>query len=139
ADELAGRLARLGADVLGRTLERLDTLMPRPQAHTAATMAPRLRKADGWLRWSEPARDLARRVRGLNPWPGAAAMTPAGRLLIWRAAAVTRPADAAPGTLVAGDGAVFIATGDGLLRPESVQPESKKAMRWEEFLRGARL
>lgn len=140
AGELSTRLSVIGARVMIRTLERLDTLTPRPQDHSQATMAPRLKKEDGWLRLAEPARDLANRVRGCNPWPGAAVMTAAGRLLIWRAATVPHPSDAAPGTLVqSGPGATCIATGQGLLLPALVQPENRKAMAWEDFLRGARL
>jgi methionyl-tRNA formyltransferase len=75
-------------------------------------------------------------------------MTPAGRLLIWRAAALPDAATAPPGTLLPltplgrgglkGEG-LAIATGDGLLLPIEVQPENRKAMPWQEFLRGARL
>ncbi len=140
AGELSERLARIGAAVLLRTLEQLDSLRPIPQDHAAATLAPRLKKEDGWLRLGEPARDLVNRVRGCNPWPGAALMTPAGRLLVWRAALVPHAAGAAPGTLVTGGpGALCVATGQGLLLPIQVQPENRKAMAWEDFLRGARL
>jgi len=140
AGELSARLSRIGAHVMIRTLEQLDTLTPRPQDHSQATMAPRLKKDDGWLHLAEPARDLVNRVRGCNPWPGAALMTPAGRLLVWRAAAVPHASDAAPGTLVqSGPGATCISTGQGLVLPIEVQPENRKAMAWEDFLRGARL
>src|SRR5258707_2350748 len=142
AGELSARLSRIGASVMIRTLEELDSLTLRPQDHSQATMAPRLKKEDGWLRFAEPARDLVNRVRGCNPWPGAALLTPAGRLLIWRATALAAPANASPaGSLVPSqpEGAVAIATGDGLLLPLEVQPENRKAMRWADFLRGARL
>jgi methionyl-tRNA formyltransferase len=165
AGELSVRLSGIGAGVLIRTLEQLDSLTPRPQDHSQATLAPRLKKEDGWLHLAEPARDLVNRVRGCNPWPGAAVMTPAGRLLIWRAAAVPHASDAAPGTLVEhpspqpspqrgegaeenplphrgrgqGEGTLCIATGKGLLLPALVQPENRKAMAWGDFLRGARL
>ncbi|HEY7867828.1 MAG TPA: methionyl-tRNA formyltransferase [Methylomirabilota bacterium] len=140
AGELATRLAPIGARVLLRTLEQIDSLPRIPQDHPAATLAPRLRKEDGWLRPTEAARDLVNRVRGCNPWPGAALMTPVGRLLIWRA--VARPAEGpvrSPGTLVPLWDDLAIATGDGLLLPIEVQPESRKAMAWADFLRGARL
>jgi methionyl-tRNA formyltransferase len=140
AGELSARLSAIGARVLICTLAQLDSLTPRPQDHAEATMAPRIKKEDGWLRLAEPARDLVNRVRGCNPWPGAAVMTPAGRLLIWRAATVPHPSDAAPGTLVqSGPGATCIVTGQGLLLPVEVQPENRKAMTWADFLRGARL
>jgi methionyl-tRNA formyltransferase len=140
AGELSARLSRLGARALIRTLDALDTLSPIPQDHAKATLAPRLKKEDGSLRLGEPARQLVNRVRGCNPWPGAAVMTPAGRLLIWRAGAVPHPARAELGTLVvSGPGALCIATGEGLLLPVQVQPENRKAMAWEDFLRGARI
>jgi len=140
AGELSARLSRLGARVLVRTLDALDSLAATPQDHAQATPAPRLKKEDGWLRLGDPARQLVNRVRGCNPWPGAAVMTPAGRLLIWRAAAVPHATGAEPGTLVAsGPGALCIATGEGLLLPVQVQPENRKAMAWEDFLRGARI
>jgi methionyl-tRNA formyltransferase len=140
AGELAARLAEMGAGVLLGTLEQIDTVAPVKQDDAAATLAPRLKKEDGWLRLADPARDLANRVRGCNPWPGAALMTPAGRLLLWRAAVVPHPATATPGTLVAtGPGAICIATGHGMLLPLEVQPESRNSMPWESFLRGARL
>jgi methionyl-tRNA formyltransferase len=140
AGELSVRLADLGARVLVRTLAELDALTPMPQDHAAATLAPRLQKEDGRLRLAERATDLVNRVRGVNPWPGASVTAPGGRLLIWRAAAVPHHSSTAPGTLVAtGSGAIGIATGDGTLVPQLVQPESKKAMAWDDFLRGARL
>ena len=140
AGELAARLSGLGARVLLQTLAALDSLAATPQDHAQATLAPRLKKEDGWLRLGEPARQLVNRVRGCNPWPGAAVMTPVGRLLIWRAAAVPHATRAEPGTLVAsGPGALCIATGEGLLLPVQVQPENRKAMAWEDFLRGSRM
>ena len=146
AGELSARLAGIGARLLLRTLEEIDTLPRIPQDAAQATLAPRLKKEDGWLRPAEPARDLVNRVRGCNPWPGAALLTPAGRLLIWRATALPGPTTATPGTLVTlspegrgqGEG-LGIATGSGLLLPIEVRPENRKAMPWADFLRGARL
>ena len=147
AEELSVRLAAIGASLLLRTLERLELLPRIPQDSTQATLAPRLKKEDGWLRPAEPARDLVNRVRGCNPWPGAALMTPAGRLLVWRATAVAVPSTDPPGTLVTlsppgrgqGEGPLAITTGGGLFLPLEVQPENRKTMAWADFLRGARL
>jgi len=140
AGELSARLSQLGAEVLLRTLDRLDVLTPEPQDPGLATLAPRLKKEDGWLRLGEPAAALANRVRGCNPWPGAALMTPTGRLLVWRAIAIPDAFDAAPGTLVRlASGAAAIATGAGALLPTEVQPENRRAMPWHDFLRGSRL
>jgi methionyl-tRNA formyltransferase len=77
-------------------------------------------------------------VRGCNPWPGATTATPAGTLTIWRARAVDA-APGAPGTLVAAAGFLGISAADGLLLPVEVQPENRRPMTWEDWLRGARL
>jgi methionyl-tRNA formyltransferase len=139
AGEVAARLSTLGAEVLIETLERLDDLRPEPQRSQDATLAPRLRKADGHLDWERPARELANLVRGCNPWPGALTASDAGRLTIWRARAVGSGPGGPPGTLVPAGADLAIATGDGALLPVEVQPENRRAMAWPEYLRGARL
>jgi methionyl-tRNA formyltransferase len=139
AGELAARLAPLGAEVLIDTLGRLDTLTPTAQDHGAATLAPRLKKSDGVVDWRRPAREIVNQVRGCNPWPGATTGTPRGALTLWRATSVPHSGDDAPGTLVAHADRLAIATGEGALLPIEVQPESRRAQAWEEYLRGARL
>ena len=139
AGELSARLARLGADVIVETLDRLATLTPTPQDHAAATLAPRLKKSDGAIHWTRPARDLVNLARGCNPWPGATAQAAGGALTIWRARAVGGAARGAPGTLVAHEGALAVATGEGLLLPVEVQPENRRAMPWADYLHGVRL
>ncbi len=139
AGELAQRLAALGAEVLIDTLARLDALVPTPQRHEDATLAPRLKKADGRLDWTRPARELVDRVRGCNPWPGATTATPRGKLTIWRAGLREAPVAAAPGALLAVDGQLGVATGAGVLLPREVQPENRHTVGWDDYLRGARL
>jgi methionyl-tRNA formyltransferase len=137
AGELGARLATLGAEVLLETLDRLDTLAPEPQDAGAATLAPRLRKEDGLLDWTQPAASLVARVRGLNPWPGAATAGPGGRLVLWRARAIAGRGE--PGALALADGRLVVGTGAGLLEPLEVQPENRRPMSWNAYLRGARL
>ena len=138
AGELSERLSRLGAEVIVDTLDRLDTITPTAQDHAAATSAPRLRKTDGVIDWRRRAADIVNLVRGCHPWPGATTITPGGALTIWRARALPAVRGGL-GTLVAYDGALVIATGDGALLPVEVQPENRRAMTWAEYLRGARL
>jgi len=139
AGELSQRLSKLGAEVIVDTLARLDALTPTPQRPDDATLAPRLKKPDGHLDWSRSARELANRIRGCNPWPGALTATPGGPLRIWRARSLPALDAAEPGSLVVAGETLAIATADGLVLPTEVQPESRRAVAWPEFLRGARL
>ncbi len=82
AAELTARLAEMGAQLLVDTLARLDTIVPAEQQHVEATVAPRLRREDGELDWSLGAEEIDRRVRALQPWPGATLPTKRGRVKV---------------------------------------------------------
>ena len=79
---LTARLAKMGAELLVETVARLDEIEPRTQEHGQATVAPRLRREDGELDWSLGAEEIDRRVRALQPWPGATLPTPRGRVKV---------------------------------------------------------
>jgi methionyl-tRNA formyltransferase len=140
AGEVAERLSTIGARVLIQTLAQLDTLSPRPQPDTGATLAPRLRKADGELDWRDPALAIVGRIRGCNPWPGAATQAPHARLVIWRAQVTEAAGEGSPpGTLVAGAAGLVVSAGQGAVEPLLVQPPSRRAVSWPDYVRGARL
>ena len=67
--ELHDTLSALGARLILRALDERPAPLPQPEA--GVTYAARLTKADGALDWSQPAAALERRVRAMNPWPGA--------------------------------------------------------------------
>jgi methionyl-tRNA formyltransferase len=85
APQLLARLAVSGAELLSETLQRLDEIEPRVQREEDATHAPVLRREDGKIMWTENARSIERRVRGLQPWPNAYAEYESKRLMVWRA------------------------------------------------------
>jgi methionyl-tRNA formyltransferase len=144
AADLEPRLAWMGAAVLLETVRGLAdaTLRPLAQDHARATLAPLLRKEDGRIDWSLPARSIACRARGFHPWPGAFT-THDGRLLkalrVREGDAALSPAVAGAVTAVRPDG-VQVACGHGtsLLLVE-VQPESRRAMPAPAWASGARL
>src|SRR6202158_1015868 len=73
AETLGPKLASIGAEVMVETLRGLETgqVPPPPQEHPKATLPPILKKEDGRMDFSRPARDLFNRLRGFQPWPGA--------------------------------------------------------------------
>ncbi len=84
AAELTARLAETGASLLLDTLERFDELGAVDQDHVKATAAPKLSKEEGRLEWSLDPHEIDRRVRGLQPWPGATLPTSHGRIKVLR-------------------------------------------------------
>ena len=138
AGELRARLATLGTDLLVSRLEAIPKIDPVPQ-EGEPTYAAKLTTEEFELDLTAAAADLARLVRAGNPKPGAWTTARGRRLKVLRARAEPVPADAPPGNLL---GQARVATGDGILVLEEVQPETKGAMAgaaWAAGFRGHRL
>lgn len=75
AGALHDKLAKAAAPLLIDTLDRIaaGTSVYTEQDHSQATFAPKLKKSDGFLDFSEPAELVERKIRGFWPWPGACA------------------------------------------------------------------
>jgi methionyl-tRNA formyltransferase len=82
AGALATRLADMGAELLVETLAHFDELRVVGQDHKEATIAPKLSRDEGELDWDMGAAEIDRRVRGLQPWPGATLPTARGRVKV---------------------------------------------------------
>jgi methionyl-tRNA formyltransferase len=132
-------LAETGAALLVTVADQLASgaAHEEPQDDTAATYASRLTKDEGLIDWSQPARAIHNRVRGLSPWPHAYTYLDGARLILLRTHVGASTAGAAPGTIVeAGRDGLRVATGDGVIEIEGLQPEGKRPMRAQEYLAG---
>jgi methionyl-tRNA formyltransferase len=139
AGSLSLRLAELGGRLLAATLAQLKagTLVPRPQDHSQATMAPLLKKEDGVINWSTPAETIANRIRGLTPWPGAYTFFGAERWVICRAVVTHEVTSLAPGQICAvTKDAIHTAAGQGVLAIKELQPANSRRMSVAQYLAG---
>ncbi len=139
---LMTRLAELGGELIVETLAQLDSIMPRPQDHAAATLAPILRKEDGLIDWSSSAESIRNRIRGFQPFPTSYTFFRSGRLTIWSSSVSATGDDVfrEPGTIIAAAGGeLVIECGQrSLLRIEELQPEGRKRMAARDFINGVR-
>jgi methionyl-tRNA formyltransferase len=73
AGQLHDRLAQIAAPLLLKTIEQIadGSIIYTEQNHSEATLAPKLKKSDGFIDFVEPAEILERKIRGFWPWPGA--------------------------------------------------------------------
>ena len=142
AGTLAPRLAEVGGRLLVETLRRLEagTLTPQPQDDAQATMAPLLKKEDGVVDWTLSAMEIANRVRGLSPWPGAYTHVNGERWVLWRVAVGLETSGAVPGTVTkVSKDRVEVATGDGTIQLIEIQPSNSRRMTMAQYLAGHRL
>src|SRR6266513_3419666 len=70
---LHDRLAKVAPEALLESVELLaEGNAPRiPQDNAQATYAPKLKREDGKVDWTEPADAIERKIRAFDPWPGA--------------------------------------------------------------------
>jgi methionyl-tRNA formyltransferase len=140
AGSLTKKLGDLGATVVVEDLPRAvrGELVALPQDASAATLAPPLSREDGLLPWSEPAKIVVDRVRGLTPRPGA--HTTVGgkvlKILTARLAPSGGPV-AASGTVVRADkGGLWIAAGEGTVEIVTAQLTGKKPTSGRDLVNG---
>jgi methionyl-tRNA formyltransferase len=141
ATDLFPLLAEMGADLMMETLRGLDAgrIAPRKQDEAKATLAPILTREDGRMDFSRPAMTIYNRWRGFQPWPGAWTLLGGRKLAVHRMlpTEVRGVRAARPGEVLAEQGTLFAACGDGTwLELVEVQPEGKRRMTAGEFLRG---
>ncbi|MBN1939775.1 MAG: methionyl-tRNA formyltransferase [Candidatus Aminicenantes bacterium] len=144
AGELETRLAGIGAGLLLETLEKIDGLVPRPQDHSQATYAPKLKKEEGHLDWRRPAEEIDRRVRAMTPRPTAHTHLRGGRLIVLSGHPESLPEEfdqAAPGTVIGfSKTGILVACGGGTgYRLSVLQPENRKAMTAHAYSLGGKI
>src|SRR2546430_2594762 len=133
---LHDRLALMAPDALLDSLGLIGSgSAPRiQQDNLLATYAPKLKREDGRIDWSEPAGVIEKKIRAFNPWPGAL-MTIDGRNLKILSASVV-DLSGKPGQILSGEKELVIAAGKGALSLRGVQLEGRRQMSAAEFLRG---
>jgi methionyl-tRNA formyltransferase len=135
--ELEGRLAELAAELVPPQLERwaAGEIAATPQDDGDATMIRPFRRTDGWIDWRQSAVAIDRRVRALQPWPGAWTTLDGRRLHVRAAHAVAGVDGPLVGTLLPGEWPL-VACGQGALALELVQPEGRPVMPADAWRRG---
>jgi methionyl-tRNA formyltransferase len=158
------RLAVLGARLAVEAVRKYQAGGPvegKKQDPVHVTKAPKIRKEQGLIDWSQPAESICRHVRAMQPWPTAYTYLHRPgkepmRVIVSRAhelvigvrsvssaidvpGRVQSPLVEPPAGLYLNPTThtgLFVATGTTYLHLDELQPAGKKRMTAEEFLRG---
>ena len=143
AGELHDRLAKIAAPLLIRTIDHIaeGKAVYIRQDHSKATLAPKLKKTDGFLNFVESADILKRKIQGFWPWPGASAVYISKktekplRITIAMAEVISssNPANLPPGTL---DENLNVICGRDALKITKIKPTGSRLMRFRDFVNG---
>jgi methionyl-tRNA formyltransferase len=133
------KLAEIGPKALLQALTHLPALQQHAvlQEDTLANYAEKLSKEEALLDFNKSAVALAREIRAFNPWPVSYLQLGPLQLKIWQADVDSTPSTAAPGTVLSvGKKGIVIATSEGSLVLQQLQPPGKKALAVTDFING---
>ncbi len=143
AGRLHDRLAQIAAPLLLSTIGQIanNTVTYTEQDHSKATLAPKLKKSDGYIDFNEPAQSLERKIRGFWPWPGASATylskktNKSIRVNIAMAEAVeaSNPTGLSVGTLAEN---LNVTCGTDALKITKIKPAGSPLMDFKDFVNG---
>ena len=142
--ELWDRLAKIGAELLVKTLEQIENkTAPRIPQGEDFTMAPMLDKEMSKIDWeNKTAQEIKNLVRGLNPIMGTYSYLNRKKIKIWKVDVVEADNENVKnGTVLKSDSkdGLYIKAKDGVIKVLEIQGENAKRMNIQDFLRGNKI
>jgi len=138
---LYDKLAQLGPTGLLTTLTQIadGSVQPEVQDESLVSYAEKLSKEEARLDWSLSAAQLERCIRAFNPWPVSYFIIDEQPVKVWKASVLAAVNGHQPGEILQADKqGIQIATADGVLNIEELQPAGKKAMKAQDLLNSRR-
>ena len=138
AATLHDKLKVLAALVIKEALPKWISkeLKEKPQKEKKATFCWILKREHGQIDFNKTAEEIKRQVRAFYPWPGTFIIWEGKRLKIIDVEITEEKENKKPGKLFQKNGKLFLSTKDKSLLIKKIQPEGKKEMAGEEFVRG---
>ena len=137
AGELLDRLAVLGAELLVKTLDKIEKgeATATPQNPELVSYAPMLDKTMCPIDWTKTAQQVHDHVRGLHPWPVATANLAGTNFKIHATAIVEGSGE--PGKILGlTKTGLKVACGEGAVEVRMLQAEGGKRMSAPDYFRG---
>lgn len=131
-------LCNIGAELVVRTVNDIESgnVKTREQDESLASPAPKITKETCLINWNRSADDINNQIRGLSPYPGAFFNHNQKIFKVYKSAVVEENMNLQPGEIKETKKEAFVGTGDKTLQLLEIQPEGRKRMEIDAFLRG---
>ncbi|MTW12224.1 methionyl-tRNA formyltransferase [Pseudoduganella eburnea] len=137
---LHDKLAAMGAEMMVKVLRKMEkgVVEAVPQPEQGVTYANKILKEEAVLDFAQSARDISRKIRAFNPFPGAHGEVNGTVIKLWGAEVLDGGSNAAPGQVIAADAhhGIVVACGEGALRLTQLQKPGGKRLPAAEFIKG---
>lgn len=134
---LHDKMSLVGAQAVLDTIKLIEkgNVKVISQDNQLATPAPKIKKETCLIDWSNSAEEIQNLVRGLSPYPAAFFVHNKKAYKIFKSSVINR-SELKPGEIAQSKTEVQIGTASGALNILELQPEGRKRMSAEAFLRG---
>ncbi len=142
AGELFDRLSIIGAELIVKTLDRIEAgdFPSIPQDNEKATHVKMIKKDDAKIDWSKTAFEIKNLVRGMNPWPCAWTNLNGKNIKIFSVDTIVDNSNAEFGKVIeATGGELIIKCKGGAIKVFELQMEGAKKMDVKSFLLGRKI
>jgi len=137
---LHDKLAAMGAQMMVKVLQKMEkgVVEAVPQPEQGVTYANKILKEEAALDFTQPAREIGRKIRAFNPFPGAHGELNGTVVKLWGAEVLNEASSADPGQVIAADAqhGIIVACGEGTLRLTQLQKPGGKRLPAAEFIKG---
>jgi len=137
---LHDKLAAMGAQMMVKVLRKMEkgVVEAVPQPEQGVTYANKILKEEAVLDFTQSAREISRKIRAFNPFPGAHGEVNGTVIKLWGAEVLEGGSNAEPGQVIAADAhhGIVVACGEGTLRLTQLQKPGGKRLPAAEFIKG---
>lgn len=136
-ETLHDKMKEVGAEVLLKTISLIEKneVDEKTQDDSLASPAPKITKDICRIDWNKPVHEVHNLIRGISPFPGAFFVKDHKQYKVYKSKIVEDP-KLQPAEVLETKRELYIGCADGTLEILEIQPEGRKRMTADEFLRG---
>lgn len=138
---LHDKMMQTGAEAVAETVSLIGkgNIVPLQQDDSLASPAPKITKETCQIDWNNPAEKIHNLIRGLSPYPAAFFERDGKTYKIFKSEITENKYGLKPGEVFQDKFNLVIGTTEKAIKILQIQPEGRKRMTAEEFLRGYKL
>lgn len=131
------KMSIIGADLVLKTVKSIveDTVEEKEQDDSLACPAPKINKDICKIDWNRSAKEINNLIRGLSPYPAAFFVLNEKSYKVYKSK-IVEDKNLKPGEVESTKKELFIGTSNGTIELLELQPEGRKRMTVDAFLRG---
>ncbi|MEN8191861.1 MAG: methionyl-tRNA formyltransferase [Bacteroidota bacterium] len=135
--KLHDKMSLVGAELVLKTVEDIENedVELQTQNDELTSPAPKITKELGEINWNKPAKQIHNLIRGLSPFPGAYFVHNNLKYKVFKSK-INESVKLSPGEIKQTKNEIFIGCSDSSLQILELQPEGRKRMLADAFLRG---